>query len=139
MKVLRNISLAALLALSLFGCANHNTQAASASGTPAPASQEETNTLKKHMSRTFAALEMYAADNGSNYPKQLGDLVPRYLEEVPRDPVSRELLTYEKTADGFLLGCKGDYSALKAEPGFPKMNQDGFFVLKASDFPGEDR
>lgn len=135
MKSHLSLALAALLALCLSGCAHQGAQATSSVGTPVPASQEETNTLKKHMSRTFAALEMYAADNGSHYPKELGNLVPRYLEGVPRDPVSREPLTYEKTDEGFLLGCEGDYSAVNAEPGFPKMNQDGFFVLKSTDFP----
>lgn len=102
---------------------------------PAPATQEEATALKKHMNIAFAALEMYSVDNSLAYPHDLAILKPKYLDEIPFDPVSRQALTYEKTPDGFLLGTKGDYSGLNAEPGYPKMNQDGFFVFRAADFP----
>lgn len=104
----------------------------------APATAEEVKTLKKHMNAAFAALEMYSADNGLNYPASLDNLKPKYLDEIPRDPVSRKPLVYNKTEDGFLLGSSGDYSAVEAESGFPKMNQDGFFVKKASEFPQDE-
>lgn len=127
MKTARLILLA-LSALAVLGCGGRPAP-------EAPASQEETATLKKRMSIAFAALEMYSVDNRSQYPNDLSTLKPKYLDEIPIDPVSRKPLSYEKTADGFLLSTGGDYSAVQAEPGYPKMNQDGFFALKAADFP----
>lgn len=118
----------ALVAFTVFGCEAGTKEIA-------PASPEETTLLKKRMNEAFAALEMYSVDNGSRYPADLSVLIPKYLDEIPIDPVSRTPISFERTSDGFLLGAKGDYGAVKAEPGYPKMNQDGFFVLKASDFP----
>jgi len=90
------------------------------------------------MNEAFAALEMYAAENAMSYPDDLLALQPKYLDEAPRDPRSAKPLTYQKTEAGFLLGASGDYTSLECEPGFPKMDQDGFFVKRASEFPNED-
>ena len=122
--------LSGLLAVSLAGCTGPSPQA--------PATAEELNTLKSNMNETFGALEMYSADNQLQYPSSLDQLKPKYLDEIPRDPVARQALSYQKTEEGFLLGSKGDYKALGAEKGFPKMNQDGFFVKKAEEFPSEE-
>lgn len=120
-----------LLLASLWGCAGPSAPAA-------PATGEELSQLKIRMTRAFGALEMYAADNSLTYPQSLKDLMPKYLDVAPLDPVSRQAIFYEKTEDGFLLGASGDYSKLDADPGFPKMNQDGFFVKKESEFPKDE-
>jgi hypothetical protein len=89
------------------------------------------------MNDAFAGLEMYAADNSLTYPDSLDVLIPRYLDAVPVDPVSGKPIIFEKTEKGFFLSASGDYSTLGAEAGFPKMNQDGFYVKKAEGFPQE--
>lgn len=124
--------LAILLVLAgLWGCTGPSAPAA-------PATEEELSQLKTRMTRVFGALEIYAADNSLKYPSNLEELSPKYLEAAPLDPVSRQSIRYEKTDDGFLLSASGDYSDLGAEKGFPKMNQDGFFVKKDSEFPKEE-
>lgn len=105
---------------------------------PSPATENEVDELKTRMTEVFSALEMHAADNTLSYPGSLDVLIPKYLDEVPLDPVSRQPIKYQKTDTGFLLSVSGDYSAQEAEEGFPKMNQDGFYVLKQSEFPTEE-
>ena len=101
----------------------------------APASADEVTELKSRMTEVFGALEMYSVDNELKYPEKLDLLIPKYLDEIPLDPVSRTPVVYETTKDGFLISASGDYSSQEAEAGYPKMNQDGFFVKKASEFP----
>ena len=124
---------AIIILMFLAGCTQPTSQQTSA----APAKKEELNLLKTRMNDAFAALEMYSVDNAYKYPPSLDNLRPKYLDEVPLDPVSRKPIIYHKTETGFLLGGSGDYSSLEAEKGYPKMNQDGFFVLKEADFPNE--
>lgn len=93
--------------------------------------------LKTRMNDAFAGLEMYSVDNDYKYPQKLDLLIPKYIDEIPLDPVSRKPVIYKKTDQGFFLSASGNYSALGAETGFPKMNQDGFYVKKESEFPSE--
>ncbi|HIB64146.1 MAG TPA: hypothetical protein EYO33_03235 [Phycisphaerales bacterium] len=131
MKINASNLAGALIVLFLAGCGQPSTPQTSA----APAKKEELNLLKTRMNDAFAALEMYSVDNDYKYPPNLDKLRPKYLDEIPLDPVSRQPIVYQKTETGFLLGGSGDYSSLEAEKGFPKMNQDGFFVIKEADFP----
>lgn len=119
-----------LLTCLLFGCNG-------TSGSQAPATSDDMKSLKERMNDVFAGLEMYAQDN-SSYPDTLDKIMPKYLDRVPVDPVSRQPVKYLRTEDGFLIEASGDYRSIGAEPGFPKMNQDGFYVLKQADFPTDE-
>lgn len=91
------------------------------------------------MTTLFGALEVYAHDHDLQYPENPEALVPDYLERLPSDPKNGERLVYRKTENGFLLEAAADYTSDGAETkGFPKMNQDGFFVWKEEDFPTVD-
>jgi hypothetical protein len=126
-----------LFAATLFsGCTTTN--APSVTATPTPLSKAHFKELRLRMNDAFAGLEIYASDNSQAYPDNLDVLIPRYLDAVPIDPVSGKPIVYEKTEEGFQLGASGDYAELGAEPGFPKMNQDGFYERRAKDFPKYD-
>lgn len=51
---------------------------------------------------TACALERYHLNHGT-YPEALSGLVPRYLAEVPKDPIGGEPLKYRLSASGYLL------------------------------------
>jgi hypothetical protein len=87
------------------------------------------------MNDVFAGLEMYAADHAMSYPDNLDVLVPKFLDSIPTDPLSKKPISYEKTEAGFMLSATGDYSSSGAAAGYPKMNQDGFFVKTQTGFP----
>ncbi len=89
------------------------------------------------MTESFSGLELYAYDHSQKYPDQLEQLVPKYLDARPHDPKTGRPLAYQRLANGYLLSTDGDYSANGAEPGYPRMDQDGFFALKAADFPDD--
>lgn len=40
-----------------------------------------------------AALGMYSTDHGGKYPKSLGELTPRYINEIPKCPTQEQILT----------------------------------------------
>lgn len=106
-----------------------------------PPQQETTDPalrqLQRAMTESFSGLELYAYEHSQKYPDRLDPLVPKYLDALPIDPKTGRTLTYRRVAAGYLLGTDGDYSTSGAEPGYPRMDQDGFFALKASDFPDE--
>jgi hypothetical protein len=52
------------------------------------------------------ALTAYNAARG-NYPKELKELVPDYIAQVPPDPFTEQPLHYERRPDGFLLYSVG--------------------------------
>jgi hypothetical protein len=52
------------------------------------------------------ALTAYDAVHGT-YPKELKELVPDYIAQVPPDPFTEQALHYERRADGFLLYSVG--------------------------------
>jgi hypothetical protein len=53
------------------------------------------------------ALELYGRNHGS-YPNTLDQLVPEYLDEVPRDRYDGQPLRYERTDDGGVLSSIND-------------------------------
>lgn len=103
-----------------------------------PAARAETERLKTGMTALFSGLEMYAHDHSLAYPDEASVLVPKYIDTIPSDPVGGEPLLYQKTERGYLISATGDYSSRGAAKGYPKMDQDGFFALKAEDFPGDE-
>jgi hypothetical protein len=122
----------ALAALLLAGCG----AASGAHGRPA--GEGDLNKIKVAMTGLFSALEMYAQDHSLAYPDDTKPLVPKYIDAIPRDPLNGEPLLYQKTESGYLLSSSADYTPAGAARGYPQMDQDGFFALKAADFPGED-
>ncbi len=49
------------------------------------------------------ACEMYAKDHNKQYPSTLDDLMPKYLQRVPSDPLTGKNLLYKKTVDGYQI------------------------------------
>lgn len=121
--------IALLVALILGGC-NSAGPATDAGG------NTDTEAIKSTFTKTFTALELYAADHSDSYPEKLEELVPKYLDKVPNDPANQQPLGYAKSETGFLLSASAEYA--KADKGFPQMDNFGFFALKASDFPSAD-
>lgn len=50
-----------------------------------------------------AACEMYAKDHNKQYPGSLDDLMAKYLQRIPSDPLTGKNLTYKKTVDGYQI------------------------------------
>lgn len=126
-----------LLILSLLaGCSPNSAPTSTPSGDSGP--EARVDELKTRMNDAFAGLEMYSVDNSMSYPDSLQVLVPKYLDAIPVDPLSEKPINYRKTEEGFLLEATGHYSGAGAEAGFPKMNQDGFYVMKEAEFPKDD-
>jgi hypothetical protein len=51
--------------------------------------------------RTAVAIERYRLANAGMLPNNLGELVPRYLPEMPRDAAKGEPLVFQKVPDGY--------------------------------------
>jgi len=51
------------------------------------------------------ALEQYRYENGGSYPESLSALVPKFLPEVPKDPVKGQNMDYKKVDAGYELHC----------------------------------
>lgn len=49
--------------------------------------------------------EMYAKDHAGKYPEQIDDLLPKYINRVPSDPLTGKNLVYKKLLDGYLISC----------------------------------
>lgn len=132
---MRKYRIWALIGLFCFigGCAEKGTP--STTGTPGAAAEQQLAELKNRMNDVFAGLEMYAADHAMSYPDSLDALVPKFLDSIPTDPLSEKPIAYQKTEAGFMLSATGDYSSAGAAVGYPKMNQDGFFVKTEAGFP----
>lgn len=58
------------------------------------------------LARVALAITAFRRDMGA-YPETLGELAPRYLPELPRDPYSGEDFIYTKDESGFLLYSVG--------------------------------
>lgn len=125
-----------LLAIGLSGCVH----LASPSDSPSsgqPPQDSNLPALKDVMTATFSSLEMFAHDHTLSYPDSLEEIVPKYLDALPRDPRNGQPLRYSKTDRGYRLGAAADYQAHGAAAGYPQMDQDGFFALQPYDFPAE--
>lgn len=102
-----------------------------------PAGPGDLDKVKLEMTNLFSALEMYSHDNSLAYPQTVEALIPKYLDKAPVDPLDGKPLAYKKTERGYLIASQADYRQAGAEDGYPRMDQDGFFALKATDFPTE--
>ena len=75
-----------------------------------------------HLAATVAVLERHRLATGG-YPKTLGDLVPRFLQAVPLDPMDNQPLRYRLNTDGtFTLYSVG-----------PNHTDDGGVMSKSKD------
>ena len=63
--------------------------------------------MRFELDKLAFALAAYRADHGI-YPVKLGDLVPKYVAEVPKDICNDSELHYRQEADGFLLYSVGN-------------------------------
>lgn len=50
-------------------------------------------------------VEMFAKDHAAQYPNTLDDLLPKYLQKMPSDPLTGKNLTYKKLVDGYEISC----------------------------------
>ncbi len=71
---------------------------------------------KSNCNYIATALEMYASDNGGNYPRGLQQLtVGGYLKELPTCPAAREMTYFNyrvsRNPDHFSFGCVGNNHA----------------------------
>lgn len=99
-----------------------------------PATEQQLSECRQAMDKIFEGLEMYAADHEGEYPETLDQLKTEspvlkkpYLTQIPPEPAGASF-TYQKKENGFLLGTSGDYTALQAERGFPRMSSQGRFA-----------
>lgn len=67
--------------------------------------QEIMSSMGGLMKATATQVEMYAKDHGGQYPAQLDDLMPKYLQRFPNDPLTGKNLGYKKQIDGYLIVC----------------------------------
>ena len=56
---------------------------------------------------THLAIEIYHDDLGE-YPRQIPDIVPRYLPEVPADPFGDGPLAYRRIGERYVLYSLGE-------------------------------
>ena len=71
---------------------------------------------KANLKSTATAVQSYAVDNANSYPSSLGQLVPKYLAQVPSCPCafdSNYSASYQSNpkSAAFSLYCKGAYHA----------------------------
>ncbi len=60
--------------------------------------------------RTTAALSAYRDEHEGNYPDDLSELVPQFMEQIPQDLFGMRPLTYRREDRGFLLySIGGDF------------------------------
>lgn len=64
------------------------------------------HTARMRLIQTALAIEQFRLKHGE-LPKQLQDLKPDYLKDIPLDPFDEKELRYSKTADGYLLYSVG--------------------------------
>jgi hypothetical protein len=55
------------------------------------------------LARTAIALERYRREHGGSYPDSLSALVPKFLPEIPVDPVKGDAINYQKSGEGYEL------------------------------------
>jgi len=65
------------------------------------------------MAQTAVALEQFRKAHPTQYPDTLDELLPRYLDALPRDPFDGQPLRYSREGRGYILRCV----APKGKPG----------------------
>ncbi len=67
---------------------------------------EDEQNVVMELTRLCAALAQFRAEHGA-YPKELAELVPGVLQELPNDPYSGKPFVYSRDGEGFLLYSVG--------------------------------
>ena len=67
--------------------------------------EEIVRSMNNLMKGIATQCEMYAKDHGGQYPAQLDDLMPKYLQRFPNDPLTGKNMAYKKQLDGYLIIC----------------------------------
>lgn len=62
--------------------------------------------VKKELTQLACLLEAFAMDRGG-YPEELGELIPEYLDKLPRDPFTGEVMKYFPDDDRYRLYSVG--------------------------------
>ena len=50
------------------------------------------------------AIEYYAKDNSGVFPKQLKDLIPKYIQSMPVCPITGQFYKYQQEKDNYTIG-----------------------------------
>jgi hypothetical protein len=90
--------------------------------------EEDQARVRINLVQTGLALAAYHADVG-RYPDSLGELVPKYCHEEPRDPFFAKPLQYHRRADGYSLFSVGARSVTDQGNGPDPQPQSGDVVL----------
>ena len=67
---------------------------------------EDRTNLDRQLMQTAAALAVFKQKNDT-YPASLAELTPKLLDDVPMDMLTGKPLTYQRTADGYVLYSMG--------------------------------
>lgn len=79
---------------------------------------------ESNLKNIATALEMYSTDNKGYYPKQLQEVVPNYLKELPSCPTTKAEYSYTLNADTnkYEIVCTGKHEGLPV--GYPRYTSD---------------
>jgi hypothetical protein len=80
-----------------------------------------------HAATLVLALERYNADNNA-YPQKLAELAPKYIPEIPKDPITDGSFIYRRTDTDYLLYSQGE----NGKDDDASANQDIVYVGKQS-------
>lgn len=66
---------------------------------------EIVQSMQRLMKATATVVEMYGKDHQGRYCENLDDLLPKYIQRMPSDPLTGKNLGYKKLVDGYQILC----------------------------------
>ncbi|MEA3249783.1 MAG: hypothetical protein U9Q03_05525 [Patescibacteria group bacterium] len=82
------------------------------------------------------ALQRFFNDTG-DYPQNLDVLEPRYIEEIPKDPLSNKYYRYTRHEDSFVVDFRLEQGIRSLAPGEHVLSVEGFDKVAATRENGE--
>jgi hypothetical protein len=80
--------------------------------------REKLEQVKRDQVLLWGALDMYADEHEGNPPRNLDELTPRYLKDLPSDPFATEASAAERDLHGYTQSKKGwGYRYMRGAPG----------------------